>query len=114
MSAEVRLALATAASTVEGITCAPYFQQSTKPGSAMVRRDNTNYPDKFGGWVTWQVLVMLPQDLASAEKFLDEKVPALRAALAPEMRVTDAIPQQLALPDGGNVPILLMQGSREE
>lgn len=113
MSAEVRALLADAANTVEGINCTPYFRQTTKPGSAMVRKDRVNYPDRFGGLVTWQVVVMLPQDLAAAEKFLDEKVPLLVDALWSEMRVTDAIPQQLAL-DTGAVPIVLIQGSREE
>ncbi len=113
IGAEVRAALAAAANTVEGIKCPPYFKQTTKPGTAMVRKDRVAYPNKFGGLVTWQVLVMLPQDLEASEKFLDETIPLLVDALAPELRVTDVIPQQLAL-DAGAVPIALIQGNREE
>lgn len=113
MSAEVRAVIAAAANTVEGIDCTPYFRQSTKPGSAVVRKDRVTYPNKFGGLVTWQVLVMLPQDLASAEKYMDEKVPALVDALAPHLVVTEAVAQQLAL-ETGAVPIVLIQGTREE
>lgn len=113
MSAETRQALSEAASTVEGVSVSPYFRQVTKPGSGMVRRDSTDYPNTFGGVITWQVLVFLPQDMAAAEKFVDEKVPALVAALSPEMRVTTVTPQQLAL-DSGAVPIVLISGQREE
>lgn len=113
MSEAVRTALADAANTVEGINVAPYFKQSTKPGSGMVRKDLVDYPNTFGGVVTWQVLVFLPQDMATAEKFLDEKGPLLVAALSPEMRVTTVTPQQLAL-DQGAVPIVLISGQREE
>lgn len=115
MSATVRQALADAASTVTGIDVAPYFRQTTKPGAGMVRHDRTTYPQgtNFGGLVVWQVVVMLPQDLAAAEKFMDEHVPQLVAAVSSEMRVTDVIPQQLAL-DTGAVPIVLIQGNREE
>ena len=113
MSALVRQALADAANTVEGITVAPYFKQTTKPGSGMVRRDRTEYPTPFGGLVTWQVLVFLPQDLAAAEKYLDEKGPQLAQALSPQMSVSAVEAQQLAL-DTGAVPIALIQGTREE
>lgn len=113
MSAEVRAELAAAANTVEGINCHPYYRQSTKPGSAVVQKARVVYPNKFGGIVTWQVLLMLPQDLATAEKFWDEKVPPIMAALSPSMTVTEVVAQQLAL-DTGAVPIVLIQGTREE
>ncbi|KHL18539.1 hypothetical protein CLV56_4005 [Mumia flava] len=115
MSATVRQALATAASTVDGVDVSPYFRQTTKPGSGMVRYDRTAYPQgtNFGGLITWQVVIFLPQDQATAEKFLDEKAPLVVAALASHMRITDVITQQLAL-ESGTVPIALIQGNREE
>ncbi|KRF19660.1 hypothetical protein [Nocardioides sp. Soil796] len=114
-AAEVRQALADAASTVEGITCFPYYKQMTKPGGACVRKDRTEYPNDFGGVNTWQVVVILPQDQAAAEKFMDEKTPLLVAALSPEMRVTEAYPTVTVLPDGGSaVNTVLIQGNREE
>jgi hypothetical protein len=76
VSAEVRQLLADAAGSVEGITASPYFVQDTKPGRAWVRRDRTDYPNVLGGLVTWNVVVVLPQDMAQAEKFLDAKASA--------------------------------------
>lgn len=113
MSAAVRTALATAASTVPGVDCVEYYRQSTKPGDAMVRRAGTVYPNVLGGVVTWQVLIVLPQDLATAQKYLDEKVPLIVAALQGELHITSATPQQLAF-DTGLVPGAVIEGQREE
>lgn len=113
MSAAVRQALADAASTVEGVTVTPYFRQVTRPGHGMVRKDRVDYPSKFGGVVTWQVFVFLPSDQKAAEEWLDEQAPQLVAALTPEMNIDTVMPQQLAL-DSGSVPVVLIQGIREE
>jgi hypothetical protein len=110
---EIRQALADAASSVEGINCRPNFVQSTRPGDAMVRLDHIDYPNAFGGIRTWQVAVILPQDYAAAEKFLDEKTPDLIAALGPHMQITRVTPAQLAL-DTATVPVVFIEGAREE
>jgi hypothetical protein len=110
---QTRQALATAASTVEGIHCTPYVRQTTKAGDAMVRLDRINYPNAFGGVVTWQVWVVLPQDVQSAEKYLDSKVPPLVTALAEEMVVASVTPGQLAL-DTDVVLGVSIEGTREE
>jgi hypothetical protein len=111
--AEARTALAAAASTVEGITCSPYFVQTTKAGAAMVRFDSTTYPNPFGGVVTWQVVVTLPQDYATSEKFIDDHVLALVGALAREMTVARVYQVQLTLKTG-SLPVLICEGTREE
>ncbi|KAA1424314.1 hypothetical protein [Nocardioides antri] len=113
MSAQVRAEIAAAANTVSGINCSPYFRQSVKPGDGMVRRERTNYPNPFGGIVTWQVIVALPQDLAAAEKYLDEHLPDLVEAIQESLVVTSTTPQQLAL-DTGAVPVVVIEGHREE
>lgn len=109
----VRTAIATAASTVAGVSVSTHFKQTAKSGDGMVRLERINYPNPFGGVVTWQVLVILPQDLATAEKWLDEKLPLLVEAVGNELVVQSATPQQLAL-DTGNVPCVVIEGFREE
>lgn len=112
MSAAIRASIAAAANTVAGINCSPYFRQSTKPGDAMVRLDRqTRDTSGFGFMATWQVVVILPQDLATAEKYLDEKLPSLVDAIAEELVITTVTPQQLTL-DTGLVPCVFIEGNR--
>lgn len=114
MSAEVRTFIATAASTVEGVSCTPYFRQSTKSGDAMVRLDRkVRDASGFGFIATWQVVVILHQDLATAEKWIDANAALLAEALSEELVVTSITPQQLAL-DTGTVPVLFIEGTRGE
>lgn len=108
----IRSLIAAAASSVPGISVTPYFRQTTKPGDGMVRLERMNRDTSgFGYMATWQVVVVLPQDLASAEKYLDEKVPALLEAISEELVVTTVTPQQLAL-DTGLVPVVFIEGNR--
>lgn len=112
MSAEVRTLIANAANTVEGINCTPYFRQSTKPGDAMVRLDRmVRDASGFAYMFTWQVVVMLPQDVAQAEKWLDANLPSLIDAVNEELVVTTVTPQQLQL-DTGTVPVVFIEGNR--
>lgn len=114
MSAAVRTALATAASTVDGIKCHPYFVQSLKTGQAVVRLERITY-DKFRDGVTrWNVVVMLPQDQAQAEKYIDTHLDALVDALDDQWQVVDAQPQSLNIPSVGVVPVLIIAGLREQ
>lgn len=113
MSTEVREKLAAAANAVPGITCTPWFRQTTKAGDAMVRLDRIEYPNVFGGLRTWQLVLVLPQDLAAAEKYIEDKTPALYEALSAEMVIRRISPQQLAL-DTGTIPVLFIEGQRED
>lgn len=113
MSTAARTALAAAAEKVEGISCSAYFRQTTKAGDAMVRLDrSTRSANGYGFVSTWQVLVILPQDIASAEKQLDTKLGELVEALGQEMHVSTVTPQQLQL-DTGAVPVVVIEGTRE-
>lgn len=114
MSAFVREALANAANKVDGITIHPYYTQTTDPGSGIVTLARIAYPNKFGGMVTWQVLILLPQDLATAEKYLESKVPSVVAELGPEMTVTSVTPQEVVFDTGVKLPCAVIEGTREE
>lgn len=113
MSLEVRTAIAAAASTVDGIEVTPYFRQVTKTGTGMVRLDRIEYPNRFGGIATWQVIVILPQDVSSAEKFIDTNLAALETAVRNEMSVRRVTPQEIVLSDGSKLPCVIIEGTRE-
>lgn len=113
MSELVRQEISSAVNTVDGISCTPYHRQSAAAGDASVRFASTNYPDKFGGIVTWEVVVGLPQDVATAEKFIDSKSPAIRAALAEVITVRRVYPARSTY-DTTQTNVLVIEGTREE
>ena len=110
----IRDVLAAAANTVTGINAHPYVVGATTPGTTYVRLDRIEYPNPFGGVVHWNVVVLLPQDLASAERFLEEKLPDLKAALDPHMVITSVRPERLDLTGVGVLPAAFINGFREE
>jgi len=111
-SAETRQAIADAVNTVDAINVSPYFRQTTRPGEGMVRLDRMEWPNPLGALATWQVVVILPQDLATAEQYLDTKVSALVEAASKELAIRRVTPQQLTL-DTGAVPCVFIEGQRE-
>jgi hypothetical protein len=114
MSAAVRQILANAANTVSGVKCTPYFTQSLAAGSASVRLDRVEYPNRFGGVAHWQVIVFLPQELAAAEKWLDAKMPALHEALDGELVITSIGIQQVVVEAGTALLSAVVAGHREQ
>jgi len=114
MSAAVRAQLAEAASTVSGVNVAPYYAQGTAPGHGHIRRERTAWPNKFGAVVSWNVIIVLPQGMAAAERYLDEVQPELVAALAPHLTIVEAVPQRLNITGVGDLPCLFINGHREE
>lgn len=108
-----RTAVAAAASTVEGITCQPYYAQDTGLGAAFVRLERIDYPNRSGGVAHWNVVVVLDQDLSTAEKYLEQKLPLLLEALRPELAVTSAVPQRMEFPGAGVLPCVFINGHRE-
>lgn len=112
MSAEDRALLSAAANTVAGISCTPYFRQTTRPGDAYVRLDRMNRDSSgFAYMNVWQVIVILPQDLAAAEKYLDDKIEDLLVAIREVMVITTVVPQRLSL-DSGILPVVFIEGNR--
>ena len=105
--------IASAASTVEGIKAHPYYVQGTAPGHTYVRLERIEYPNPFGGVARFNVVVVLPQDLAQAEQFLEAKVPMLREAVAEHLVITSVVPQRLEITGVGIVPCAFINGHRE-
>lgn len=109
----VRQELAAAASAA-GVAVSAYYRQDFDPGAGFVRLDRIEYPNPFGGVCHWNVVVMLPQDLADAERFIEQRIPAVRAAAAEVMTVTQIRPEQLQIPNAGVLPCVFINGHREE
>lgn len=107
-----REAIAAAASTVEGVNVVPRFRASTRPGDGCVRLDRVTYPNTLGGYVTWQVLITLAQDVVTAETWLDAHLDELVDALGDEMTVSTVEPRELVI-DTGRVPCVVVTGTRE-
>lgn len=114
MSAEVRQELADAVSSVAGMTAYPYYVQTTAPGHAFVRLERIEFPNRFGGLGHWNVIVVLPQDMAQAEKYLEQVVPGLLTALAPHLTIREVVPQRLSITGVGDLPCVFINGHREE
>lgn len=105
--------LATAISTLDGVTCTPYHEQTTRLGAAMVRLDRRTRDDSgFGYMNTWQVVVILPQNIADAEKWIEDNGDDLIAAAEDLLTVLSLTPSQL--PVGSSlVPCVVLEGVRE-
>ena len=114
MSKAFRTELAAAASTIDGITCLPYYVQSTEVGAAMVRLDRIEYPNFTGGINYWSLVVILPQDMAAAEEWVDENVAPIITAIEHLIVVTQVQPQRLGLLDGSVVLAVFINGHREK
>lgn len=114
MSEAVREAISALASSVEGITCHPYYVQAFHTGNAMVRLERIEYPDRLGGICHWNVVLFIPQDQGQAERYIDATVPLIRAAVASELVVTSVQPQRLEIKDVGVLPCVFINGHREQ
>ncbi|HEY0889655.1 MAG TPA: hypothetical protein VGE38_08605 [Nocardioides sp.] len=114
MSAATRQAIAAAANTVTGISCTPYHRQSLKPGDGCVRLANRKRSATGFGYVdTWQVWVALAQNVADAEKWLDDHTTELADALEAEISVQSITPAQLQIGAGAAVNGVIVEGARE-
>lgn len=108
-----RTEIAAAVSEVEGFTCHPYFVQDTDPGSTYVRLERIDYPNPFGGLAFWNVVVVVPQDQAEAEQYIETNLPVLLEAIGPHLAITSAQPQRLQLDGVGVLLTLFINGHRE-
>ncbi|MFC6153654.1 hypothetical protein [Nocardioides yefusunii] len=108
----MRHAIADAISTIEGIKCAPYYTQTTKPGAAsLLWAGRTESDDEFReGWLTqWVVRINLTADVAASERRIDELIPQLDAVLPSRaLRITDLEPAEIAL-GGATLNALLVR-----
>lgn len=107
-----RADIATAASSVTGVSVTPYYRQSTKPGDGFVSLIGLD-PDAAGiGYMErWAVTVVLSQDIPTAEKWIESNVDSLLAALEQQLVVTAVVPTTLSF-DTAQVPGLSIEGSK--
>lgn len=108
-----RADLAAAADEVEGFTGHPYYTADTDPGTVFIRLDRTEYPNRLGGINHWNVIVLLPQDPAESEKYVEDNIGALKAALDPHMVVTQVAKRRLQLDGVGTLPCAFIIGHRK-
>lgn len=109
-----RTELAGAADQVEGLTAHPYVTGDTEPGTVWVRLERIEYPNPFGGIAYWNVVLVLPQDLAEAEQYLEATLPQLKASLEPHLVITSVTPQRIEIPGVGILPCAFVNGHREQ
>jgi hypothetical protein len=110
--AGIRTEIAAALDAVDGLSCTAKYRQVSRPGESVVRFDNVvRDVTGFGFIVTYQALVVLPQDLRAAEAWVDANLDTIVAALAPVLVVGEAAPVNLQL-DTGVVPALQITGTR--
>lgn len=108
-----RTDLVAAADTVAGIRAYEYVVGATDPGTVYPRLDRIEYPNAFGGVAHWSVVLVLPQDLAEAERYVEDMLPALKAALDPHIVITAVVLQRLQLDGVGTLPVAFINGHRE-
>jgi hypothetical protein len=119
MSARQELAAAacTVAYEVDGepvyLDVVDYYRQSARPGTGFVRlADKNRAGNGFGFIDTWVVLITLPQDVAAAEKFIEQIAEPLLTALDPVMHVQSLTPTQIVF-DAQSVNGVVITGARE-
>lgn len=105
--------LEAAAHTVPGIKAHAYVVGDTEPGTVYPRLDRIEYPNAFGGIAHWSVVLVLPQDYAEAEQYVEEVLPDLKAALDPHLVITAVLLQRLQLDGIGTLPVAFINGHRE-
>jgi hypothetical protein len=108
-----REAIAAAAETVTGVSCSAYRRQSLKPRDGFVAFAKRTPDDAIGFTDTWQVWIALAQDVATAEKWIEDHVDQLAAALSTEMTVTSITPTEFTIPGASPVNGVVVEGDRE-
>lgn len=114
MSDPLRADLAAAADTVLGEGhCSEYYRQTAKPGDAWVTWPRMDRDDTGLGFMeSWQVRVVLPQNLADAEEWADDNAAAMVDALGAYLTITAVYMATLAMDTGPNYPGLVVEGVR--
>lgn len=113
MSAALRANLAAAANGVLGPKrVSAYYRSSARPGDGWVSFARRDRDDTGLGFMDrWEVRVTLAQDLATAEKWIDEHSDDLADAIAEHLVITAVIAVTLVM-DTGNIPGIIIEGVR--
>lgn len=107
-----RADIAAAANQIDGLNIVGHYRQHLKPRDGFVKWNGRTPDDSGLGWIdTWQVWVVLAQDVKAAEEWIAANVAPLIAAVQDEIVVTGAIPAELLL---GNKTVngLIIEGTR--
>lgn len=91
-----RAAIAAALTAVDGVTGHTYRPTTARPGDAWPLLGALERAEASVFYVTWRVLVMLPQDERAASEWVDDRVGDLVDALQPHGFVDRIEPVALA------------------
>ncbi|SCF06536.1 hypothetical protein [Micromonospora mirobrigensis] len=83
MLAEFRTTIAGALSTVEGVNGYAYRPATPRPGDAWPLLGSLERSEGVSFYVTWRVLIFLPQDERAASDWIDANYEAVVDALEP-------------------------------
>jgi hypothetical protein len=111
---ETRAAFKTALDTVAGVTGYVQPPTASRSGDAWPRWGGGE-KDPSTGLInhTWRVIIYLPQDQATADKWIDDHLDALRRALRAVAYVEAVAPVQLGGTDNSPVYGLMITTSTE-
>jgi hypothetical protein len=98
---------------LDGITAHEHVVATLEPGTAYARLDRIEYPNRFGGVAFWNVVLVLPQALPDAERFLEQHLHPVKDALSPVLPITSVVPQRLEIPGTATVTVAFFNGHRE-
>ena len=106
--------IAAAASTVDGVECAAFYQAATEPGAAWVERTSTQYTQNlhpsYGAKAYWRVTVVMPDDVVAAEEWIEANQQTLVEAIHEAMTVQSATPQTISQTDSPSLKVLTIDG----
>ncbi|HSX66670.1 hypothetical protein [Nocardioides sp.] len=89
------------------------YRQTLTPFEGFVRLARKAIDDSRLGFMdTWQIWLALPQDVATAEEWIDNHGDALLAAVNTEATALDLTPSVLVL-DANSVPGIVITAARE-
>jgi len=105
--------IATAASTVDGVSVTPYYR-TPLPMKGYVRLALSSPDSAFPKEMvdTWEVVIPIGQDPVQAEKKIDDIRGALLDALRPVLYITGLEPVTLTY-DGAQITALSITGTKE-
>jgi hypothetical protein len=89
-----------------------HYQPISRVGEGCVRLDRIEFPNGLAGRAFWQVFIVMPNDVASAERWLDFNLSQLYEAARSVMTVTSIRAVELTH-DAAAVPAVCIEGTRE-
>jgi hypothetical protein len=108
----VREEIAAAANTVAGVNVQPYYTQGGRSGSGNVTLTRVEYPNPFGGIGYWEVIVLLPVDIESAQRQAETLLPLLYGAMDGVLAVTSVSFGTTSQDNRSGQPCLIIAGHR--